>query len=75
LARDPLSTAPAGPVLAQGYWGLNPELRSLALRAPGAFKTGVLEDGLLRLATEGTPQGGVISPMLSNIFLHHVLDE
>ncbi|MBV9064122.1 MAG: group II intron reverse transcriptase/maturase [Alphaproteobacteria bacterium] len=39
------------------------------------LKAGVLEDGLLRLATEGTPQGGVISPMLSNIFLHHVLDE
>jgi len=38
------------------------------------LKAGVLEDGLLRLATEGTPQGGVISPMLSNIFLHHVLD-
>jgi len=39
------------------------------------LKAGVLEDGLLRLATEGTPQGGVISPILSNIFLHHVLDE
>jgi len=39
------------------------------------LKAGVLEDGLLRLATEGTPQGGVISPMLSNIYLHHVLDE
>jgi RNA-directed DNA polymerase len=39
------------------------------------LKAGVLEDGLLRLATEGTPQGGVVSPMLSNIFLHHVLDD
>ena len=39
------------------------------------LKAGVLEDGLLRHATEGTPQGGVISPILSNIFLHHVLDQ
>ena len=39
------------------------------------LKAGVLEDGLLRLASEGTPQGGVISPMLSNIYLHRVLDE
>jgi RNA-directed DNA polymerase len=39
------------------------------------LKAGVLEDGLLRHAMEGTPQGGVISPMLSNIYLHHVLDE
>ena len=39
------------------------------------LKEGVLEDGRLRHATEGSPQGGVISPCLSNIFLHHVLDE
>ncbi len=39
------------------------------------LNAGVLEDGSLRLATEGTPQGGVISPMLANIFLHHVLDQ
>jgi RNA-directed DNA polymerase len=39
------------------------------------LKAGVLEDGLLRHATEGSPQGGVISPCLSNIFLHHALDE
>ena len=34
-----------------------------------------MEDGLLRHTTDGSPQGGVISPCLSNIFLHHVLDE
>jgi RNA-directed DNA polymerase len=39
------------------------------------LKAGILEDGLLRHATEGSPQGGVISPLLSNVFLHHVLDE
>jgi retron-type reverse transcriptase len=32
------------------------------------LKAGVLEDGLLRHATEGSPQGGVISPCLSRTF-------
>jgi RNA-directed DNA polymerase len=38
------------------------------------LKAGAVEDGLLRHTTEGSPQGGVISPCLSNIFLHYVLD-
>ena len=39
------------------------------------LNAGVLEEGILTHPDEGTPQGGVISPLLANIFLHHVLDE
>jgi RNA-directed DNA polymerase len=35
---------------------------------------GVMEDGERKRTDSGTPQGGVISPMLANIFLHDVLD-
>jgi RNA-directed DNA polymerase len=38
------------------------------------LKAGVLEDGQWRAAEMGTPQGGSISPLLSNIYLHYVLD-
>jgi RNA-directed DNA polymerase len=33
------------------------------------------EDGSIKARDRGTPQGGVISPLLANIFLHHVFDE
>lgn len=36
---------------------------------------GVLEEGKVISSEQGTPQGGVISPVLANIFLHTVLDE
>jgi hypothetical protein len=39
------------------------------------LNAGVLEDGNLSCPEDGTPQGCVISPLLANIFLHHVLDE
>lgn len=38
------------------------------------LNAGVLEDDTWRAAEEGTPQGGVISPLLANIYLHYTLD-
>lgn len=38
------------------------------------LKAGICEDGQHRASERGTPQGGVISPLLANIYLHYVLD-
>jgi group II intron reverse transcriptase/maturase len=38
------------------------------------LKSGIMEDGLTRATEEGTPQGSILSPLLSNIYLHYVLD-
>lgn len=37
-------------------------------------RAGVMEDGRFHEAKQGTPQGGVISPLLANIYLHYVFD-
>jgi group II intron reverse transcriptase/maturase len=39
------------------------------------LKAGILEDGSLSYPELGTVQGGVVSPIISNIYLHHVLDD
>ncbi len=38
------------------------------------LKAGIFEEGSVHRVGEGTPQGGVVSPLLANIYLHEVLD-
>jgi group II intron reverse transcriptase/maturase len=38
------------------------------------LKAGVMEDGVVKETTTGTPQGGSISPLLANIYLHYGFD-
>jgi group II intron reverse transcriptase/maturase len=38
----------------------------------GMLRAGVMQDGWVRRSTAGTPQGGVISPLLCNVYLHRL---
>lgn len=38
------------------------------------LKAGIMEEGTFEETNKGTPQGGVISPILANVYLHYVLD-
>ena len=38
------------------------------------LNAGVLEDGEISYPDQGAPQGGVVSPLLANVYLHYVLD-
>ena len=38
------------------------------------LKAGIMEDLVMHESDKGTPQGGIISPILANIYLHYVLD-
>lgn len=47
----------------------------VVLRMLGKWlNAGVLEDGVVHRPGRGTPQGGVISPLLANVYLHHAVD-
>jgi group II intron reverse transcriptase/maturase len=39
------------------------------------LNAGVMEDGAISYPDSGSPQGGVVSPLLANVYLHYVLDD
>ncbi len=49
----------------------DPNFKSLILRF---LKAGIMSEGYREKTEKGTPQGGIISPVLANIYLHYVLD-
>jgi RNA-directed DNA polymerase len=46
--------------------------RNLLKLLRAILRAGVLEDGAIRRSSSGTPQGGVISPVLANVYLHRL---
>ena len=62
----PPSGGPTG-----GHWFSLADSRILDLIRQ-MLKAGIMEDAILSEPDEGTPQGGVISPLLANIFLNEL---
>jgi group II intron reverse transcriptase/maturase len=58
----------------KNFLGVRIKDPSLLLLIQKVLKAGVIEAGEYVETEEGTPQGGNLSPLLSNVFLHYVLD-
>ena len=70
IFSGPWTTVTCEKLCANGY------VTEWLLRLIGKWlNAGVMEDGAIEYPEAGTPQGGVISPILANIYLHEVLDE
>ncbi|MET3597824.1 retron-type reverse transcriptase [Mesorhizobium shonense] len=57
-----------------GLLNIESVIRALICLIRRWLKAGILEDGAVHPSDEGTPQGGSISVLLSNLYLHYVLD-
>ena len=53
-----------------GYYIQDPNILNLINKY---LKAGILEEGEYKASEEGSIQGGIISPVLANIYMHHVL--
>ncbi len=63
-------------VLLMGLLQKHTQEKWVLLYAERWLKAGVeQEDGSIAARTKGTPQGGVVSPLLANIYLHHCFDK